>query len=314
MGLLIATHLISIDPTMRNAMGGSDVAERTDGSGYYAFMNWQPGAVIAWMVVGRVEETRAPGFEVGDLVRTFAPLQQFTKAEAALCEKMPQDVPPTALMSVLGMTSRTAYCSTKHIGEPKSGDVAFVSGAAGATGLVACQTLKNFGCRVIGSAGSDDKVALLQDIGVEAFNYKKETTLQGLRRLCPDGLNIFYDNVGGETLEHAWEMMNDFGRVVMCGAISQYDKLPSERYGIKNLFHVVAKQLKMQGFIVSSFAPDQLQECDATMIEWLKAGKLKDWHTAVDGFDKFPDGIRGLFTGVNTGKMLVRVPLPANKL
>jgi NADPH-dependent curcumin reductase CurA len=310
--VLIATHLISIDPTMRNAMGGSEVAERTDGSGYYAFMNWQPGATIAWSILGRVEESRAPDFQVGDFVRTFASLQRFTKAKAALCEKVPEGVSPTAFMSMIGLTSQTAYCSTKYIGEPKPGDIAFVSGAAGATGLVACQTLKNFGCRVIGSAGSDDKVALLQDIGVEAFNYKKETILQGLRRLCPDGLNIFYDNVGGETLEQALEMMNDFGRVVMCGAISQYDKSPSERHGVKNLFHIVAKQLKMQGFIVSSFAPENLRECDETMTEWLKAGKLKDWHTAVDGFDRFPDGIRGLFTGMNTGKMLVRVPLSAN--
>jgi len=131
-----------------------------------------------------------------------------------------------------------------------------------------------------------------------------------LRRLCPDGLNVFFDNVGGETLEHALEMMNDFGRIVMCGAISQYDKLPSERYGVKNLFHVIAKQLKMQGFIVSSFTPEQWKECDDTMIEWLKEGKLKYRHTALDGFDKFPDAIRGLFSGLNTGKMMVRIPLP----
>jgi len=286
--LLIASHLISIDPTMRNAMGGSEVAERTEGSRYYALMNWQPGAVVSWKVLGRVKESRAQGFEVGDLVTTAAPLREITKAPAASCQKVPDGVAPTAMMSVLGMTSRTAYCSSKYIGEPKDGDVAFVSGAAGATGLVACQTLKNLGCRVVGSAGSDEKVAVLQEHGIEAFNYKKETTLEGLRRLCPDGLNVFFDNVGGETLEHALEMMNDFGRIVMCGAISQYDKLPSERYGVKNLFHVIAKQLKMQGFIVSSFTPEQWKECDDTMIEWLKEGKLKDCHTALDGFDNFP--------------------------
>jgi NADPH-dependent curcumin reductase CurA len=312
--LLLATHLVSIDPTMRNAMGGSEVAERTSGSGYYAFMNWQPGAVITWSILARVVEARAPGFAEGDIVTTFAPLKELTKADAAHCQKVPTDVPLTAAMSVMGMTSRTAYCSAKYIGEPKAGDVAFVSGAAGAVGLVACQTLQNLGCRVIGSAGSDDKVALLESIGVEAFNYKKEATLQGLRRLGPDGLNIFFDNVGGEVLEASLEMMNDFGRVVMCGAISQYDKPPAERYGVKNLFHVVAKQLKLQGFIVSSFTPEQLEECDATMADWLRSGKLKDWHTAVDGFERFPDGIRGLFTGQNTGKMLVRVPLPTGKL
>lgn len=312
--LLLATHLISIDPTMRNAMGGSEVAERTEGSAYYDFMNWQPGAVVNWAVTGRVEESKAAGFKKGDMVSTFAPLREFTTAKAAACQKLPEGVPPTSVMSTMGSTAMTAYISAKYIGEPKAGDVAFVSGAAGATGLVACQTLQNLGCRVVGSAGTDDKVALLKSLGVEAFNYKKESTLQGLQRLCPKGLNVFYDNVGGETLEQALEMMNDFGRVVMCGAISQYDKKPSERYGVKNLFHVVAKQLKLQGFVVSSFSPAQVSECIATMGEWLKARKIKDRHTALDGFDKFPAGIRGLFTGLNTGKMIVRVPLTSSKL
>jgi len=312
--LLLRTHLISVDPTMRNAMGGSEVAERTEGSAYYDFMNWQPGSVIVWQLIGRVEESRAPGFNVGDLISGFAPLRELTVVKAGACQKLPEGVPATAMMSVMGMTSVTAYCSAKHIGEPKSGDVAFVSGAAGATGLVACQTLKNLGCRVLGSAGSDEKVALLRELGIDAFNYKNESTLQGLRRLSPDGLSIFFDNVGGETLEQALEMMNDFGRVVMCGAISQYDKPPSERYGVKNLFHVVAKQLKLQGFIVSSFTPEQQQECIATMGEWLRTGKLQDRHTAVEGFEKFPSAIRGLFTGMNTGKMLVRIPLPSSTL
>lgn len=312
--LLLSTHLISIDPTMRNAMGGGEVAERTEGSAYYDFMNWQPGSVVTWGVIGRVEESKAAGFKAGDMVSTFAPLRERTVANAETCQKLPDGVPPTAVMSAMGGTAMTAYISAKYIGEPKAGDVAFVSGAAGATGLVACQTLQILGCRVVGSAGTDDKVALLESLGVSAFNYKKESTLEGLRRLCPSGLNVFYDNVGGETFEQALEMMNDFGRVVMCGAISQYDKKPSERYGVKNLFHVIAKQLKLQGFVVSSFTPEQMGECIATMGEWLKAGKLQDRHTALEGFDKFPAAIKGLFMGANTGKMLVRVPLPSSKL
>jgi len=294
---------------MRNAMAGSEAAERTEGSAYYDFMNWQPGNVITWMLLGRVMESKAPGFKAGDMVTTSAPIREIIGAKAADCQKVPDGVPPTAAMSTLGITAITGFCSAKYIGEPKEKDVAFVSGAAGATGLVACQTLQNFGCRVVGSAGTDEKVALLKSIGVEAFNYRKESTLEGLRRLCPEGLNIFYDNVGGETFEQALEMMNDFGRVVMCGAISQYDKKPSERYGVKNLFHVIAKQLKLQGFVSSVFTPEQIGDCLATIGEWIKAGKLQDHHTALDGFDKFPAGLQGLFTGINTGKMLVRVPL-----
>jgi len=312
--LLLSTHLISIDPTMRNAMSGSEVAERTEGSAYYEFMNWQPGSVVVWQVMGRVEQSKAQGFKVGDMVSTFAPLREHIVADAQMCQKLPDGVPPTAVMSAMGGTAMTAYLSSKYIGEPKAGDVVFVSGAAGATGLVACQTFQISGCKVTGSAGTDDKVALLENLGVSAFNYKNESTLQGLRRLCPEGLNIFYDNVGGETFEQAIEMMNDHGRVVMCGAISQYDKKPSERYGVKNLFHVIAKQLKLQGFVVTSFSPEQMTECIATMAEWLKEGKLQDRHTALEGFEKFPAGIRGLFTGANTGKMLIRVPLASGKL
>lgn len=311
--LLLATHLISLDPTMRNCMSGSEAAERTDGSWYYEFMNWQPGAVVTWFVIGRVEESKAADFKKGDMVFTSAPLREFTTAQAAVCNKLPEGVAPTAMMSAMGLTSLTAYVSAKYIAEPKAGDVAFVSGAAGATGLVVCQTLQNLGCRVVGSAGTDDKVALLSSLGVEAFNYKKESILEGLQRLCPKGLNIFFDNVGGETLEHALEMMNDFGRVVMCGAISQYDKEPSQKYGVKNLFHVIAKQLKLQGFLCWSFSEAQKKECTETMGQWLKEGKIQDLHTALDGFEKFPDAMRGLFTGLNTGKMLVRVPLESSR-
>merc|ERR1712217_133876 len=117
------------------------------------------------------------------------------------------------------------------------GDVAFVSGAAGATGMVAVQTLKNLGCaRVIGSAGSDEKCKFLESLGAEAFNYRNESTLEALKRLCPEGINVMFDNVGGETLEAAIEMMNDGGRICMCGAISQYNTRPEARHGVKNLF------------------------------------------------------------------------------
>jgi len=307
--LLLATHLISIDPTMRNAMGGSDVADRTDGSAYFKAMSWTPGAVIGWSAISRVEESKDPGFQPGDFVECGIPLREFNVVKAERCKKLPEGVPPTAYMSAMGGTAKTAYLSVRHIGEPKAGEVAFVSGAAGATGLLACQTLKNFGCRVIGSAGTDDKTALLESLGVEAFNYKKESTMEGLRRLAPEGLNIYYDNVGGETLEQTIEMMNDFGRIIMCGAISQYDKRPAERYGVKNLFHVVAKQLKLQGFIVTSFKPEQFAEANEDLAKWIREGTVQDRHTALEGFDQFPAAIMGLFAGRNTGKMLVSVPL-----
>lgn len=310
--LLLRLHLLSMDPTMRNAMAGEEAASRTEGSMYYTFMNWQPGTVPTWMVVAQVVESKAKKFTRGDFVLANAPWRELAAVPASTVEKVPDGVTPSAALSAIGLTARTGYLGAKFIGEPKKGDVAFVSGAAGATGLIACQTLKNLGCsRVVGSAGSDEKVQLLKTIGVDAFNYKKESVYEGLRRLCPKGLNVAFDNVGGETLEAIIEMMNDEGRVVLCGAISQYDTAPEKRYGLRNLFHVIAKRLKLQGFVVSfSFSNEQNADCTESLQSWLRDGKIQDVSTFVDGFDKLPDGILSLFSGANTGKCLVRVPLP----
>jgi len=178
------------------------------------------------------------------------------------------------------------------------------------TGLIAAQTFRNLGCNVVGSAGSDAKVEMIQKIGIAAFNYKREPVLDGLQRLAPEGLNIFFDNVGGATLESGLEMMNDHGRVVLCGAISDYDKPPTEKYGVKNTFHVVAKALTIQGFLLFNFTPEQNADCTATLLQWLQEGKLQNEVTVVDGFDRLiADGIGGLFSGANTGKLLVRAPL-----
>ena len=308
--LLVALHLLSMDPTLRNAMAGSQAAERTDGSQYYAYMNWHPGSVPSWMVVAQVLASKAEGFERGDMVMGMAPWRELATVSALAVKKVPEGLAPSAALSAVGMTARTGYLGAKFIGEPCHGDVVFVSGAAGATGLSASQTFRNLGCRVVGSAGSDEKVELLRTLGIEGFNYKKESVPEGLRRLCPQGLNVAFDNVGGETLEAILEMMNDRGRVVLCGAISQYDVPPAQRYGVKNLFHIVAKQLKVQGFIVSmSFSDTQNAECDETLNAWLREGKLQDVSTCVDGFENVPEGLLSLFKGSNTGKCLVRVAL-----
>ncbi|CAJ1449201.1 unnamed protein product, partial [Effrenium voratum] len=217
------------------------------------------------------------------------------------------------------------FCGVKFVARPKAGDVAYVSGAAGATGLVACHTFKNLGCRVIGSAGTKEpgtgrtdgagrakrgeKVEMLQAQGFEAFNYKEEPVLAALKRIAPDGLNVCFDNVGGETLEAMLDMLNDGGSVALCGAISQYDLRPEARSGVRNLFQAVAKKLRIEGFLLFQFTPEELQDCRDTMLSWMKEGKISDCCTFVDGFENLPDGILGLFQGTNTGKMLVRVPV-----
>jgi NADPH-dependent curcumin reductase CurA len=291
-------------------MAGEEAAERTEGSGYWAFMkSWRPGNVVSWFVVAKVIESKCPECEVGDMVLGMAPLRKFNASPMTGFSKIAPGVAATTAMSVTGMTSMTAFCGAKFIGTPKSGELAVVSGAAGATGLMACQTFKALGCRVVGSVGSDDKVALLKGLGVEAYNYKKEPHLAGLKRLCPNGFDVAFDNVGGDCLEAMLEMINNKGRIVLCGAISQYDKPPEERYGIKNMFHAIAKNVRLQGFIMSEFSDAEKAEATATLSGWLQDGSVKDTSTVVEGFQNFTEALMGLFAGANTGKMLLREPV-----
>ena len=253
------------------------------------------------------------GFATGDLIQTAAPWRRYNAVSSRMARKLDSAVPTEAYLGTLGGTGNAGYLPVVHIGKPKQGEVAFVSGAAGATGLVAAQSLKLLGCSlVVGSAGSDDKVALLESLGIRAFNYKTEDTLAALQRLCPEGVDIYFDNVGGPTLESALEVMKDFGRVIACGQISQYDLPPEERYGVRNLFHVVAKRLTFQGYVTDprSFTPEQFAEAASSLSKWLASGELVDQSTVVDGFDQIPTAILGLFSGTNTGKMLVRAELP----
>jgi len=312
--VLLATHLMSMDPTMRNAMAGEEAAGRTDGSAYYKMMNWTPGKVITWRIAGLVLESKAEGFSKGDMVFAAAPWREINAVDASSLQKMPEGVAPSAAFSCLALTALTGHLGVKHVTRPQPGDVAYVSGAAGATGLIACHTLKQMGCRVIGSAGSPEKVQYLQSLGFEAFNYREESVENALKRLAPGGLNACFDNVGGETLEVVLEMMNDTGSVTLCGAISQYDAKPENRYGVRNLFQIVAKRLRVEGFIVGFFPPEAHAEGSETLLSWLREGKISDVSYFVDGFENLPDGIVGLFRGTNTGKMLVRVPLDLCKL
>ena len=307
--VLLATHLMSMDPTMRNAMAGGEAAGRTEGSAYYKMMNWEPGSVITWRIAGLVLESKVDGFSKGEIVFAQAPWREINAVNAGALQKMPEGVSPSAAFSCLALTAVTGYLGVKHVMRPNPGDVAYVSGAAGATGLIACHTLKQMGCRVIGSAGSAEKVKYLESLGFEAFNYHEEKVLNALKRLAPAGLNACFDNVGGETLEAVLEMMNDTGSVTLCGAISQYDTKPEQRYGVRNLFQVVAKRLRIEGFIQGFFPREVHAEAAETLSSWLRAGKISDCSSFVDGFENLPDGILGLFSGRNTGKMLVRVPL-----
>jgi NADPH-dependent curcumin reductase CurA len=203
------------------------------------------------------------------------------------------------------MPGMTAYVGLLDIGKPKAGETVFVSAAAGAVGSIVCQIAKLKGCRVVGSAGSASKVQWLRDVaGVDAaFNYKEVGSLtEELGRLCPQGVDIYFENVGGAHLEAALDQMNMFGRIVMCGMISQYNETSA---GPANLRFAVRKRLTLQGFIVSDHA-DRRPQFESDMRTWIAAGQIKWEETVVTGIENAPKAFIGLFTGDNIGKMLVR--------
>lgn len=310
--VLVQARLFSCDPAMRTYMTvGTDQISKQEGILYYNTYaaSWQPGKPPAGSVVGDVIASRDSSIPVGALVEGQLPWRKISSVKGRGLRMLDKAISAEDHISVLGGTGMAAYLPIVHIGNAKAGEVAFVSAAAGATGSSAVQILRNLGCTVVGSAGSDEKVEMLSNLGISAFNYNKENTIDALQRLCPKGVDIFFDNVGGATLEAALEVMRDFGRVINCGAVSQYDLPVEKRYGIRNLFHITAKRLTLRGFVTDpvSFTPENFDEARKTMGGWLKEGKLKGECTVRDGFEHLPSSLLGLLKGQNTGKMLVRV-------
>lgn len=308
--VVVDVRLFSCDPAMRTYMAGdANNLSKQEGIRYYQYAaTWQPGSPPAGSAIAEVLESRDNDISVGSFVEGQLPWRRVSSVKARGLRLLDKTIPIEQHLSVLGGTGMAAYLPIAHIGQPKAGEVAFVSAAAGATGSTAVQVLRNFGCDVVGSAGSDEKVELLTKMGIAAFNYNKENTIDALRRLCPQGLDIFFDNVGGETLEAAIEVMKDFGRIIVCGAISQYDLPAEKRYGIRNLFHITAKRITMRGFVTDpvSFTPEQFDEARSILTKWLKEGRIACEYTAVDGFERLPTALLGMLQGKNTGKMMVR--------
>ncbi len=213
----------------------------------------------------------------------------------------PTLAPPSTALGVLGMPGLTAWVGLVDIGRIKEGETIYVTGAAGAVGSAAAQMAKLKGLRVIGSAGSTEKVDWLRSLGVEAFNYRETPAKEALA----DGIDVCFDNVGGEQLEAAVNALRPFGRVIACGAISRYnDERPAP--GPRNLGFVVTKRLRIEGFIVRDHS-DRFPAFLAEAGPWVAAGELQYRETFVDGIENVPGAFAGLFRGDNTGKMLVRV-------
>ncbi len=298
--MLIRTVYMSVDPYMRGRM--------SDRKSYAP--PFQLGQAMDGRFVGEVVESRGGRFAVGDYVAGMGGgfREYHVSNGAGLYKADPAVAPIQSYIGVLGMPGMTAYVGLLDIGQPKPGETVFVSAASGAVGAVACQIAMIKGCRVVGSAGSDDKVAWLRDVaGIDgAINYKTCGDLEGtIAAQCPDGIDVYFENVGGAHLTAALNLMNPFGRIAACGMISRYnDTTPVA--GPPNLFLVVGKRIRMQGFIVSDHA-DRLEDFQRDMGQWIREGRMKWQETTYEGLDKAPEAFMGLFKGDNIGKAVVRV-------
>ena len=290
---------MSVDPYMRGRM--NDVKSYTP--------PFEVGKPLEGGAVGTVIETRSPDLAVGDLVLHMLGWRDEAVLDARHARKVPavEGMSPSAYLGVLGMPALTAYVGLLDIAALKPGDAVFVSGAAGAVGSVAGQIAKLKGASlVIGSAGSDDKVRWLTEIGFDvAFNYKNAPVLDQLRSAAPGGIDVYFDNVGDDHLDAALWVLNTHGRVAMCGAIARYNatELPP---GPSAIAMVITKRLTLRGFIITDHQ-DRLPDMIAEVGGWLRDGKLSYRETVVDGLDHAPDAFIDLLRGANTGKMIIRL-------
>jgi NADPH-dependent curcumin reductase CurA len=300
--ILVRNAYVSVDPYMRGRMN--------DARSYLP--PFALGEPLTGGAVGQVVASRHDRWEEGAWV-----VHQLGWREAALSDGRgvrpvdPSLAPVSTALGVLGMPGLTAYVGIADIGEVGAGDTVFVSGAAGAVGSIAAQLARLRGARVLGSAGTPEKVAWLEELGLDgAFDYREAPTRQALRDLAPDGIDVYFDNVGGETLEAAIGALRRNGRIVACGAISRYNAAEAPP-GPRNLFMVVTKRLRMQGFIVFDHHdryPAFLEEVAPRVAD----GTIVHRESVVDGIERAPEAFIGMLEGANLGKMLVRVgPEPA---
>jgi NADPH-dependent curcumin reductase CurA len=270
---------------------------------------FQVGEPLDGGCVGKVVTSQHAAFRVGEHVLGRKGWREYYVSDGAdLTTVDATQVPLQAYLGTLGMPGMTAYVGLLDLGKPRAGETVFVSAAAGAVGSVVCQIARLHGCRVVGSAGSAHKVGwLLDQAGIDAaFNYKEvDNLVSEVGRHCPRGIDVYFENVGGAHLEAALECMNPFGRIVLCGMISQYNATEPPP-GPRNLAYAVRRRLTLQGFIVSDHLHRQPQFL-ADMRAWIAAGQLKWQETIVEGIEHAPQAFLGLFAGDNTGKMLVRL-------
>jgi hypothetical protein len=289
---------MTVDPYMRGRM--NDVRSYSP--------PFQLGKALDGGAIGEVTASNDPNFKEGDLVQSGFGWREGFNAPAASVQKLnPRGLPVQAFLGAAGMPGLTAYAGLLRIAALKEGDVVFVSGAAGAVGSIVCQIAKAKGHTVIGSAGGPEKVAFLKEIGVDhAIDYKAEKDLTAaILAGAPDGIDVYFENVGGEHLEAALNTAKLFARFAICGMISIYNATEPQP-GPRNLAMLIGKNIRMEGFIVSHHF-DLMPKYHEDLAAWVKAGKVTWKETVFEGLDKAPDAFLGLFKGENLGKMLVKL-------
>jgi NADPH-dependent curcumin reductase CurA len=300
--VLLKTRFLSLDPYMRGRMNaGESYAEGVD-----------PGEVMVGGTVSEVVSSRNPAFADGDLVMAYAGWQDYALSDGSDLMKLdPRIAQPSYALGVLGMPGLTAYVGLLDIGQPKPGDTVVLAAATGAVGSVVGQIAKLKGCRVVGIAGAKEKCAYAVDVlGYDACvsHYDKDMATQ-LAAACPDGVDVYFENVGGSSWEAVMPLLNNFARVPICGLIAHYNQTalspgPDRMPMLQAL--ILRRSLKLQGFIVSNYR-DRIPAFIGDMSGWLAEGKIKYREDVVEGLENAPQAFLGLFTGDNFGKLVVRV-------
>ncbi|MGD0212275.1 MAG: NADP-dependent oxidoreductase [Terriglobales bacterium] len=296
--LLVKLLYISLDPAMR--MWINDVR------------SYMPpvaiGGVMRALGLGIVTASRNPRFAVGDHVSGVFGVQEYALTDGRGATKVdPRIAPLPTYLSVLGMTGMTAYFGLLDTGQPKAGEMVVVSAAAGAVGSVAGQIAKIKGCRVVGIAGGAEKCRyIVQELGFDAaIDYKSEDVSRSLRKHCPEGIDVYFDNVGGTILDAALANIRMHARIVICGAISQYNNT-SPITGPSNYLSLLTNRATMKGMLVLDYA-DRYAQAGAEMAGWMAAGKLKSREDIVEGLETFPETLLKLFRSENVGKLMLKV-------
>ncbi|KAI4363791.1 hypothetical protein MLD38_019962 [Melastoma candidum] len=302
----LETLFVSLDPYLRSRLTGSD-------DGLYS-PQFQLDQVITAFGIGRVVASNDGKFNEGDIViHPFLPVAEYNVFPSSdfVARKLEADpaIPLPDVLGCLGVPGFAAWIAIEILACPKEGSNVFISAAAGGVGMYAGQLAKLRGCRVVGSTGSDDKVDLLKrEFGYDdAFNYKKETDYDTtLSKYFPDGIDVYLDNVGGRMLEAVLRHVNRYARIPLCGMISQYNQVWTEREGVRNLLNAVGKEVRMEGFLLGSYL-DRFGEFTTQMGNYLKEGKIKSKNKMYVGIEGFLEGLQSLFCSSNTGKVVLQV-------